>query len=105
MPDIATGPHLGPIGQIAVNVKDLPRAVRFYRDSLGVPLLFEVPKMAFFDADGVRLMLAVAEEPQLDHPSSILYFRVSDIDGAHTALTARGVEFGRIEKAKELARR
>ena len=38
---------------------------------------------------------APAEEPQLDHPSSILYFRVSDIDGAHTALTARGVEFVR----------
>lgn len=95
MPDAANSPTLGPIGQIAVNAKDLPRAVRFYRDALGMRFLFEAPKMAFFDAAGVRLMLAVADEPELAHPSSILYFRVSDIDAAHTALTARGVEFVR----------
>jgi methylmalonyl-CoA/ethylmalonyl-CoA epimerase len=86
--------RLGPIGQIAMNARDVPRAVQFYRDALGLPLLFEAPpKMAFFDCDGVRLMLSLPESDQYDHPGSILYFRVPDIEAAHGALSARGVAF------------
>ncbi|OGU02275.1 MAG: glyoxalase [Gemmatimonadetes bacterium RBG_16_66_8] len=86
--------RLGPIGQIAVNVKDLGRAVRFYRDTLGVRYLFEAPpQMAFFDCGGVRLMLGVASEPAFDHPASIIYYRVPDIQAAHEALKRRGVAF------------
>jgi len=70
---------LGEIGQISVTARDLERAVAFYRDTLGVKPLFSVPKMAFFDCDGLRLMLAVPEKPEHNHPSSILYFRVPDI--------------------------
>ncbi len=85
---------LGTIGQIAVNAHDLERAVRFYRDTLGMRLLFEAPpKMAFFDCDGVRLMLSLPETPEFDHPSSILYFKVDDIEAAHAALAGRGVGF------------
>ncbi len=32
------------IGQISVNVKDLDRAVAFYRDVLGMRPLFQVPR-------------------------------------------------------------
>jgi predicted enzyme related to lactoylglutathione lyase len=82
------------IGQISVNVHDLDRAVAFYKDTLGVKHLFTVPPhMSFFDCDGIRLMLAIPERPDLDHPSSILYFKVSDIEEAHEALEARGVHF------------
>ena len=49
--------------------------------------------MAFFMAGDVRLMLAVPENPEVDHPSSIVYFRVSDIDAAHAELSGRGVPF------------
>lgn len=71
------------IGQIAVNANDLDRAVDFYRDKLGMKHLFTVPpKMAFFDCDGVRLMLALPETPQFDHLSSIIYFNVDDIQQA-----------------------
>ena len=72
------------LGQISMRAKDVPRAVSFYRDALGVPLLFEVPEpeMAFFDLDGVRLMLATPQGPH-DHPGSILYFTVDDIAAAH----------------------
>ena len=45
------------IGQIAINAKDIGRAVRFYRDTLGMRFLFEVSNLAFFDCGGVRLML------------------------------------------------
>ena len=91
----ATAPvQLGPIAQIAVNVKELARAVTFYRDTLGMRYLFEAPpQMAFFDCGGVRLMLGVASEPAFDHPASIIYYRVDDIRAAHRTLAGRGVEF------------
>lgn len=82
---------LSTIGQISIMVKDLARATAFYRDTLGVRLLFEVPGMAFFDAGGVRLMLGKAEKPEFDHPPSILYYKVADIGGAHERLESRGV--------------
>lgn len=81
------------IGQIAVPVHDLERAVAFYRDTLGLSLLFQVPKMAFFDCGGVRLMLSIPDAPEFDHPASIIYYRVADIAGAHEALSLRGVRF------------
>jgi catechol 2,3-dioxygenase-like lactoylglutathione lyase family enzyme len=84
---------LGPIGQISINVHDLDRATAFYRDALGLKPLFAVPKMSFFDCGGIRLMLALPEKPEFDHPSSILYFRVADIQKAHNDLAARGVAF------------
>lgn len=89
-----TNVSLGEIGQISVNVHDLDRAVAFYKDMLGVKHLFTVPpQMAFFDCNGIRLMLAIAERPDLDHPSSILYFKVPDIDEAHKILESNGVHF------------
>jgi len=66
-------PGLSRIGQIAVIVHDLPKAVTFYRDILGMKFLFEVPRMAFFDCGGVRLMLGLPETAELDHAASILY--------------------------------
>ena len=58
------------VGQIAINARDIDRATAFYRDKLGLPLLFTAGKLAFFDCGGVRLMLDVAEKPEFDHPSS-----------------------------------
>lgn len=88
--------QLSCIGQISITVRELGRAVAFYRDTLGMRFLFEVPpKMAFFDCGGMRLMLAVPEEPEFDHPSSILYYRVDDIDAAWQALSAAGVDLRR----------
>jgi methylmalonyl-CoA/ethylmalonyl-CoA epimerase len=80
------------IGQISIIVQDLQRATAFYRDGLGLPLLFTVPNLAFFDCGGVRLMLSRAETPELDHPSSILYFRVLDINAAYQRLVEMGVK-------------
>src|SRR3712207_9441117 len=86
--------ELTEIGQIAINVRDLERAVAFYRDTLGMRFLFQAPGgLAFFDCGGVRLMLGVAEKPEFAHPASILYYRVDDIDGAYAALAASGVTF------------
>lgn len=38
-------------------------------------------------------MLDVAEKPEFDHPSSILYFSVPDIAAAHRQMLASGVRF------------
>jgi len=81
------------IGQIAVNVHDVERATAFYRDQLGLTLLFTAGKLAFFDCGGVRLMLDVSEKPEFNHPSSILYFVVPDIEAAHRQMAEAGVHF------------
>lgn len=83
---------LSTIRQILINVKDLARATAFYRDTLGMKLLFEFPGMAFFDAGGVRLYLGLADNAEVDHPASILYYLVDDITGAHESLVAKGVD-------------
>src|SRR5262245_37277744 len=94
MTAVADAFGLSTIGQIAVNVHDLPRAVAFYRDTLGMRFLFEAPpKMAFFDCGGVRLMLSLPERPEYDHPASIIYYKVDDIQQAAATLRARSVEF------------
>ncbi|MBI4521308.1 MAG: VOC family protein [Gemmatimonadetes bacterium] len=106
------------IAQIHVTVADVDRAVAFYRDTLGLRFLFQVPNrsgakvsegegrgvgggevgggvganMAFFDCAGIRLMLGVAER-ESDHYASILYYHVPNIHTAHETLVARGVTF------------
>ena len=82
------------IGQVAVPVDDLSRAVAFYRDVVGLRFLFQAPpSLAFFDCGGVRLMLDVPEDKEFDHPGSILYFKVDDIDGVYADLKSKGVDF------------
>ncbi len=83
--------HLSQIGQIAINAHNLDRAVDFYRDTLGMSYLFAAGDLAFFDCGGIRLMLSLPDKPEFDHPSSILYFKVADIQQAHAALATRQV--------------
>jgi predicted enzyme related to lactoylglutathione lyase len=81
------------IGQIAIRARDIGRAVQFYRDTLGMRFLFEVPNLAFFDCGGVRLMLGTAESPDFDHPGSVIYYKVGDINASYESLQKRGVDF------------
>ena len=82
---------LNQIGQIAVNVADLDAAVSFYRDTLGMKFLFQAPGLAFFDCNGVRLLLD--ELAGWQHPSSILYYKVDDIQKAYQILAQQDIEF------------
>ena len=81
------------IGQIAVNAKDITRTTDFYRDRLGIRFLFGAGNMSFFQCGEQWLMLGEASDPEFDHPSSILYFDVADIEAAHARLAERQVEF------------
>ena len=84
---------LARIGQIAINAHDVDRATAFYRDVLGLPHLFRAGQLSFFDCGGVRLMLDKPENPEFDHPSSILYFQVGDIRAAQERLKNAGAKF------------
>ncbi len=84
--------NLGPLLQISMPVRDIDRAVAFYRDVLGARFLFQAATLGFFDLDGVRLMLAVPEGSG-GEGASVLYFRVPDVPAAHATLLARGVAF------------
>jgi predicted enzyme related to lactoylglutathione lyase len=86
----SSGIGITDVGQIAINVHDVQRAIAFYRDVLGLPFLFEIPNAAFFQAGGVRLYLSKPERPEFDHPASILYYRVPDIHAAFRAVKAGG---------------
>lgn len=81
------------IGQIAITIHDIDRATAFYRDALGMKMLFAVPGMSFFDAAGIRIMLAMPSTPDQDHPGSQIYFTVDDIHAAYETLKGRGVSF------------
>ena len=80
------------VAQIALSVTELPRATAFYRDMLGLKLLFEVPKMSFFDIDGVRLMLS-AHGGKPGGRDTVFYFKVADAEQAHAELSGKGVHF------------
>jgi methylmalonyl-CoA/ethylmalonyl-CoA epimerase len=85
---------LAQIGQIAVPVSDLERAIAFYRDTLGMRFLFQAPPgLGFFDCAGVRLLLDAPAKAQADTYSSVIYYKVDDIDAAFATLSARGVVF------------
>jgi len=85
---------VGPLGQVHISVTDLDRSVAFYRDVLGIPLLFRVPgrPMAFFASGQVRLYLGVPESPEFT-TRTVLYFHVEDIDAEHARLVDAGATF------------
>ena len=81
------------IGQIAVPVTDVERAIRFYRDTLGMQFLFQAPPgLGFFDLDGVRLMLDGPAGAQAGN-CSVIYYNVPDIHAAFATLAERNVHF------------
>ena len=95
MPSSSAGDFgLQAIGQIAVPVRDVDRAVAFYRDTLGMRFLFKAPPgLGFFDCGGIRLMLDAPAGAQPDRHGSVIYYKVADLEAAYSTLSARGVAF------------
>ena len=81
------------IRQIYVPVHDLDRAVRFYRDTLQLPLLFQADNLTFLECRGVRLMLSRPENEDFAKASSVLYLQVNNITEAYEQLLAKDVQF------------
>src|SRR5258705_6399079 len=83
---------IGSVGQISRMVRDIPRAVEWYRDVLGLPHLFTFGDLAFFDCQGVRLYLNKCQDGA-ELRDSVIYFRVADINAEYERLHTRGVVF------------
>lgn len=79
--------------QIAFVTEDLDRARIFYRDILGLPLLFEAGRMLFFDVGGQRLMIGEDGGSGIPPGGGIIYFDASDFDELMSELETRGVVF------------
>ena len=87
-------PLLSGIAQIALTSADPAKLVAWYRDVLGLPVLFEASGMTFFQSGATRLMIGAN-----DHGASIggqditLYFEPRDWSAAEAALEERDVAF------------
>lgn len=69
--------------QVALTVTDIDVARTFYRDRMGLRLMFEANNMLFFDIGGTRLMIARDEaRKRPERPGGILYFHVEDFAAA-----------------------
>ena len=98
---MSTEPKLSEIGQIAITVSDVSKALPFYRDVLGLTFLFSPgPNLAFLSAGKVRIMLSTPQGAGTVGANSILYFKVTDIVATHSAIIARGATN---ERAPQLA--
>jgi predicted enzyme related to lactoylglutathione lyase len=79
------------LGQVAVTVADVPRALAFYRDLVGLEFLFAPgPELAFLRAGEVRLMLTTPQGAGAVGANSLLYFAVDDIVARYERLVAAG---------------
>ncbi|SFB02146.1 MULTISPECIES: VOC family protein [unclassified Bacillus (in: firmicutes)] len=81
------------VGQIGVPVKNLEKAIHFYKEKLGLSLLFNTDRMAFFECNGLRLLLSLPEKEEFAHSSSVIYFQVEDIKKAYDDLLDKDVTF------------
>src|SRR5437016_14593744 len=78
--------------QVALTARDLERSRRFYRDILGLPLLFEAGTMMFFDLGGARLLIGT--ENGLGEPGgAILSLDAPAIDSLRPGLEPRGIAY------------
>ncbi|MBZ9533760.1 VOC family protein [Cytobacillus oceanisediminis] len=74
------------VGQIGIIVKKIENAIHFYKEKLRLSLLFQTENMAFFDCNGLRLLISLPENKEFDHPSSTIYFQVENIKTAFEEL-------------------
>ena len=90
--------------QVALTCRDLDRARTFYRDTLGLLLMFEAGNMLFFDAGGTRLMVGLSEKPDAPIGGTYIYFDAPDVEALAAALKAKGVELiGGVETLQRTA--
>ncbi|MBL4659206.1 MAG: VOC family protein [Alcanivoracaceae bacterium] len=91
---MSTNTGIEAVGQIAVAITDIKKSVIFYKEVLGLELLFEVPSgLAIFNCGGVRLMLTTLQGSENDHHTSVIYYKVSDIQESAKVLKNNGAVF------------
>jgi len=82
------------VAQLMIPVDNFENGLAFYRDVLGLPLLFAAPpQMAFFNCGGVRLLVGVLPPGEKAQRGSAIYLQVPDIHAVHASLKDGGVKF------------
>lgn len=82
---------LSSIRQIALTVRDVAAARRFFVEILGLEFLFDAgPALSFVNAGGVRLMLTSSGAPEAIGRNSVLYFRTDAVEAAYQSVVDRG---------------
>jgi len=89
----AAPPLLSGICQIALASADPLKLVAFYRDTLGLPVLFEASGMTFFQSGATRLMIGAAQPGQTVGGDAVIYFEPHDWSAAEAKLEAAGIAF------------
>ena len=84
---------------IMLMVKDVPAAVKFYHEGLGLEITKASPNMAELDADGTKIIVHGVEDDPETGGSPILSFHVDDVLAAIATLEALGGKLeGRIRE-------
>ncbi|NMP17434.1 VOC family protein [Thalassotalea sp. Y01] len=93
--------HINAIGQVAICCTDINAARAFYQDIMGLPLLFDAGEnLSFYQLNDIRLMLTTLQGEERDHHTSVIYYKVDDIEQAFAHLQQHNVA---IERAPALA--
>jgi catechol 2,3-dioxygenase-like lactoylglutathione lyase family enzyme len=86
-------PILSGIAQIALASANPATLVAFYRDTLGLSVLFEASGMTFFQSGATRLMIGAVQPGQSIGGDAVIYFEPRDWSAAETKLEEAGVAF------------
>ncbi|HEX8900545.1 VOC family protein [Vitreimonas sp.] len=90
---MSSEPLLTGITQIALGSANPAALVAFYRDTLGVPVLFETNGMTFFQSGATRLMIGAAQPGQPIGGDTVIYFEPRDWTAAEAKLEQAGIAF------------
>lgn len=80
------------IAHVILRVTDMERAVAFYRDAVGFPLLTTSSVFSFFDAGSIRLALNIGDPPDPSTTTEIV-LEVDDVLTVYGDMSERGVSF------------
>ncbi|MDG2391664.1 MAG: VOC family protein [Planctomycetaceae bacterium] len=89
------------VDSIRIFVADLERAIPFYAETLGLPLLDSDIETGYavLDAGGITIILELDDEEESDDAETMVgvftgvSFAVNDIYGAHKEMVEKGVHF------------
>ncbi|MBI1973435.1 VOC family protein [Candidatus Micrarchaeota archaeon] len=82
---------------VLVWVSDMKRAIKFYTQVLGLPLLNESPHFSQVGGKNFKISLHLgAKSSERPKDSPIIVFHADDVDSAYEELKRRGVRFYRV---------
>jgi catechol 2,3-dioxygenase-like lactoylglutathione lyase family enzyme len=91
---MAEGVQLSRIAAIMLGVRDLPQAVAFYQDKLGLKVIMQEPALALLQCGGVILGLSLRHANAAPLAEAVeVSFGVDNLRATHKALGEKGVVF------------